>query len=74
MMVNFVLFIFKDYESLLNTLHKKYSLSMIIKLHLFTVTNSNPTLVTVKTTINYEEAIIVELAKDRCRVSMQTTY
>ena len=65
MVVNYTPSIFKNYELLADILYKKYSLSVIIKLHLFTITNSNSTLVTMKNAVNYQEAIIVELAKDR---------
>ena len=65
MVVNYTPSIFKYYESLADILYKKDSLSTIIKSYLFTVTNPNSTLVTIKTAIYYQEAIIVKLAKNR---------
>ena len=42
-----------------------------MKYHLFTVTKSNPTIVTVKTAANYKQVIKIELAKDKCKAPMQ---
>ena len=56
--------IFKDYDTLLDKLYKKYPPSTIMKSHLFTVHQSDPTIVTMKTAANYEQAIQIQLAKD----------
>ena len=63
--------IFKDYDTLLDKLYKRYPPSTIMKGHLFTVHHSNPSIVTVKAAANYENAIQIQLAKDIRKAPIQ---